>query len=162
MSSATLQLASDLIAQRSITPDDGRCQQLLIERLDAIGFECETMVFDDVTNLWARRGKDNPLLAFAGHTDVVPPGPLEEWDSDPFKAEIHGDKLFARGAADMKGALAAMVDAAVEFVSKHPDHKGTLAFLITSDEEGRAQGGTKAAIRTLQERGEHIDWCVIG
>jgi succinyl-diaminopimelate desuccinylase len=166
---ATTQFAIELIETQSVTPEDGGCQKLIAAKLTTAGFSVEHLPFaeeggpgNEVQNIWARHGSGEPVLCFAGHTDVVPPGPLEEWDSDPFKAEIRGDKLFARGAADMKGALAAMVDAAVEFVSKHPDHNGTLAFLITSDEEGRAQGGTKAAIRTLQERGEHIDWCVIG
>jgi succinyl-diaminopimelate desuccinylase len=116
----------------------------------------------EVDNLWARRGTSGPVFCFAGHTDVVPPGPLEEWASDPFKAAINGDILRGRGAADMKAALAAMVDATVNFVTEHPDHKGTIAFLITSDEEGKAQEGTKAAIRILVERGEKIDWCLIG
>jgi succinyl-diaminopimelate desuccinylase len=165
----TTQFAIDLIEIESVTPSDNGCQDLIAERLSAAGFSIEHLPFaeeggpgDEVKNLWALHGTGEPLLCFAGHTDVVPPGPLEEWDSDPFQTKIIDDKLIGRGAADMKSALAGMVDAAVEFVTQNPDHQGTLAFLITSDEEGRAQGGTKAAIRALQERDVHIDWCVIG
>jgi succinyl-diaminopimelate desuccinylase len=162
MTSATLQLASDLIARPSITPDDAGCQALLIERLSAIGFECETMVFDDVTNLWARRGQDAPLLAFAGHTDVVPTGPLDKWHSDPFTPEIRDGNLFGRGAADMKSSIAAMVTACERFVAQHAQHKGSIALLITSDEEGIAINGTVKVIETLEARGEKIDWALIG
>jgi succinyl-diaminopimelate desuccinylase len=159
---STLAFAIDLIERESVTPEDAGCQKLIAERLHAAGFEIEHMRYDDVDNLWARRGSDAPLFCFAGHTDVVPPGPTEDWNSDPFKATIDGEMLRGRGAADMKSSLAAMVDGAVDFVNDHPDHKGSIAFLITSDEEGRAQDGTKKAIRTLADRGEHIDWCVIG
>ncbi|MCP4088847.1 MAG: succinyl-diaminopimelate desuccinylase [Gammaproteobacteria bacterium] len=166
---STLQFAIDLIELKSITPDDAGCMDLITTRLKEAGFTTERLNFgeeggpgDDVSNLWATHGTGGPVLCFAGHTDVVPTGPLEEWQSDPFKAEIRDDKLFGRGAADMKCSLAAMVDAAASFTNNHPDHKGTIAFLITSDEEGRAQGGTKSTIRTLNERGIHIDWCVIG
>lgn len=162
MTSATLQLALDLIARPSITPDDAGCQALLIERLSAIGFECETMVFDDVTNLWARRGRAAPLLAFAGHTDVVPPGPLEQWHSDPFVPEIRDGNLFGRGAADMKSSIAAMVTACERFVAQHAQHQGSIALLITSDEEGIATNGTVKVIETLEARGEKIDWALIG
>jgi succinyl-diaminopimelate desuccinylase len=162
MTSATLQLASDLIARPSITPADAGCQALLIERLDAIGFECETMVFDDVTNLWARRGQATPLLAFAGHTDVVPTGPLEKWHSDPFTPEIRDGNLFGRGAADMKSSIAAMVTACERFVAQHAQHRGSIALLITSDEEGIAINGTVKVIETLEARGEKIDWALIG
>ena len=162
MATATLQLASDLIARPSITPDDAGCQALLIERLGAIGFECETMVFDDVTNLWARHGQDTPLLAFAGHTDVVPPGPLDKWHSDPFTPEIRDGNLFGRGAADMKSSIAAMVTACERFVAQHAQHKGSIALLITSDEEGIAINGTVKVIETLEARGEKIDWALIG
>jgi succinyl-diaminopimelate desuccinylase len=162
MSSATVQLASDLIARQSVTPDDAGCQALLIERLAAIGFECETMVFDDVTNLWARRGQDGPVLAFAGHTDVVPPGPLEKWDSDPFVPEIRDGVLFGRGAADMKSSIAAMVTACEAFIADHPDHFGSIALLITSDEEGVAVNGTVKVIEALEARGEKITWALIG
>ncbi len=167
--SATTQFAIDLIGLESVTPADAGCQDRIAERLRNAGFTVENLTFgeeggpgDDILNLWARHGTEAPVLCFAGHTDVVPPGPLEDWNTDPFCAEIQDDKLIGRGAADMKAALAGMVDAAVEFVANNPDHKGSLAFLITSDEEGRAQGGTKATIRALEERGERIDWCVIG
>lgn len=162
MASATLQLASDLIARPSITPDDAGCQAMLIERLSAIGFECETMVFDDVTNLWARRGRTAPLLAFAGHTDVVPPGPLDKWHSDPFTPEIRDGNLFGRGAADMKSSIAAMVTACERFVTQYAQHQGSIALLITSDEEGIATNGTVKVIEALEARGEKIDWALIG
>jgi len=159
---STLEFAIDLIERESVTPEDAGCQKLIAERLHAAGFKIEHLRYDDVDNLWARHGTDGPVFCFAGHTDVVPPGPTEDWDSDPFKATIAGDMLRGRGSADMKAALAAMVDATVDFVNRHPDHKGSIAFLITSDEEGRAQDGTKKAIKTLADRGDHIDWCVIG
>lgn len=159
---STLAFAIDLIERKSVTPEDAGCQKLIAERLHAAGFEIEHMRYDEVDNLWARRGTDGPLFCFAGHTDVVPPGPAEDWNSDPFKATIEGEILRGRGAADMKASLAAMVEGTVDFVNDHPDHKGSIAFLITSDEEGRAQEGTKKVIKTLAERGEHIDWCVIG
>jgi succinyl-diaminopimelate desuccinylase len=162
MASATLKLASDLIARPSLTPDDAGCQAILIERLNAIGFECETMIFDDVTNLWARRGKVAPVFAFAGHTDVVPPGPLEKWHSDPFSPEIRDGNLFGRGAADMKSSIAAMVTACERFVAEYPDHQGSIALLITSDEEGIAVNGTVKVIEALETRGEKIDWALIG
>jgi succinyl-diaminopimelate desuccinylase len=162
MTSATLKLASELIARPSITPDDTGCQALLIEHLAAIGFECETMVFDDVTNLWARRGQAAPLLAFAGHTDVVPPGPLDKWHSDPFTPEIRDGNLFGRGAADMKSSIAAMVTACERFVAQHAQHKGSIALLITSDEEGIAINGTVKVIEALEARGEKIDWALVG
>lgn len=162
MSSATLKLASDLIARVSVTPDDAGCQAMLIERLEAIGFICETMMFDDVTNLWARRGQDGPVLAFAGHTDVVPTGPLDKWLSDPFMPEIRDGVLYGRGAADMKSSIAAMVTACERFVAQHADHIGSIAMLITSDEEGIAVNGTVKVIEALEARGEKIDWALIG
>jgi len=162
MSSATIKLASDLIARASVTPDDAGCQEMLIERLNAIGFTCETMVFDDVTNLWARRGKNGPVLAFAGHTDVVPPGPLEKWHSDPFVPEIRDGVLYGRGAADMKSSIAAMVTACERFVEQHADHSGSIALLITSDEESIAINGTVKVIEALEARAEKIDWALIG
>jgi succinyl-diaminopimelate desuccinylase len=162
MATATLKLASDLIARPSITPDDAGCQAILIERLSAIGFECESMVFGDVTNLWARRGRAAPLLAFAGHTDVVPPGPLDKWHSDPFTPEIRDGNLFGRGAADMKSSIAAMVTACERFVSQHAQHQGSIALLITSDEEGIAINGTVKVIEALEARGEKIDWALVG
>jgi succinyl-diaminopimelate desuccinylase len=160
--SNTLQFAMDLIRRPSVTPDDAGCQQLLGERLAAAGFRLEQLTFDDVSNLWARHGDTGPVLCFAGHTDVVPAGDTEAWTSDPFKPEIRDGILYGRGAADMKASLAAMVDAAVQFVTKQPDHNGSIAFLITSDEEGRAQDGTKKVMEMLNERGESIEWCVIG
>ncbi len=162
MSSETLALLETLITRPSVTPDDAGCQQILIDRLSAIGFVCETMQFGDVTNLWARRGNASPLLAFAGHTDVVPSGPLDEWSSDPFKPEIRDGFLYGRGAADMKSGIAAMVTACERFIEKHPDHSGSIAFLITSDEEGPATDGTVKVIETLEQRGEKIDWALVG
>ncbi|MFT5502431.1 MAG: succinyl-diaminopimelate desuccinylase [Gammaproteobacteria bacterium] len=160
--SSTLQLAIDLIKRPSVTPNDCGCQALLIERLSAIGFVCETMQFDDVTNLWARRGKQEPVLVFAGHTDVVPTGPLDEWSSDPFKPEIRDGYLYGRGAADMKSSIAAFVTACEKFVSQYQDHKGSIALLITSDEEGPSVNGTVKVIEALQARGENIKWALIG
>lgn len=162
MESETLSLLTELIAKPSVTPDDQGCQQLLIERLSAIGFECETLIFEDVTNLWARRGKSAPVLAFIGHTDVVPTGPLDEWQSDPFKPEIRDGLLYGRGAADMKSGIAAMVTACECFVKQHPEHNGSIALLITSDEEGPALNGTIKVIETLEARGEKIDWALVG
>jgi len=160
--SNTLEFAIELIERPSITPEDAGCQQAIAEKLAAAGFEIEHLRYGEVDNLWATHGAGGSVFCFAGHTDVVPPGETDGWDSDPFKARIEDGKLYGRGAADMKSALAAMVDAAVEFVAEKPDHEGTLAFLITSDEEGRAQEGTKAVIKTFEERGQRIDWCVIG
>ncbi len=162
MGSETLQLLTELIARPSVTPDDRGCQQLLIDRLSAIGFECETLIFEDVTNLWARRGNSAPLLAFIGHTDVVPTGPLDQWHSDPFKPEIRDGLLYGRGTADMKSGIAAMVTACERFVKDRPDHHGSIALLITSDEEGPALNGTLRVIETLEARGEKIDWALVG
>ena len=158
----TIKLAQDLIQQASVTPEDGDCQTILSKRLDALGFGSETLVFEDVTNLWARRGTEGPLLTFAGHTDVVPTGPVEEWDHPPFSARIEDDTLYGRGAADMKGSIAAFITACERFVSRHPDHKGSIALLITSDEEGPAKNGTVKVIETLEQRNEKIDWCLVG
>ena len=155
-------LLCDLIKCRSVTPDDAGCQAILSERLESLGFDCETMQFNDVTNLWARRGSEAPLLCFAGHTDVVPPGNLDEWNTDPFEPTVKDDLLFARGSADMKSGLAAMIVALEEFIDEHPGHNGSLSLLITSDEEGRARDGTLRVMEKLAERGEHIDWCVLG
>ena len=145
-----------------MTPEDAGCQGLIATRLGELGFECETMVFGDVTNLWARRGTGSPVFCFAGHTDVVPPGDDSEWQSDPFEPDIRGENVYGRGSADMKSGLAAMVVAVEAFLEHHPDHDGSIAFLITSDEEGRARDGTLKVIETLTARGEKIDWCVIG
>lgn len=162
MNSETFKLACDLIARPSVTPDDAGCQDMLIERLQAIGFDCETLVFEDVTNLWARRGSEAPVLAFAGHTDVVPTGPLDSWLSDPFKPEVRDGVLYGRGAADMKSSIAAFVTACERFVETHGDHRGSIALLITSDEEAAAINGTVRVIETLEARGEKIDWALIG
>jgi succinyl-diaminopimelate desuccinylase len=158
----TLSFTRELIRRASVTPEDAGCQALLAARLAAAGFRTETLQFGEVTNLWARRGSDGPVLCFAGHTDVVPPGPRDEWATDPFVPEIRDGILYGRGAADMKASLAAMVDASVEFVGRCPGHRGSIAFLITSDEEGRARDGTKRVMEVLAERGERMDWCVIG
>jgi succinyl-diaminopimelate desuccinylase len=155
-------LLCDLIRRPSVTPDDAGCQDVLKARLEAAGFACETMQFADVTNLWARRGTTSPVLCFAGHTDVVPPGAIDEWDTDPFEAVIRDGRIYGRGSADMKGGLAAMVVAVERFVTEHPDHNGSLAFLITSDEEGPARNGTLKVIEALRDRGEDIDYCVLG
>lgn len=160
--SATLELACDLIRRRSVTPDDAGCQALIGERLAALGFVIEPMPFGEVTNLWARRGVERPLLCFAGHTDVVPPGPVDRWTSDPFGPQIRNGLLYGRGASDMKGSLAAMVTATEAFVAARPDHPGSIAFLLTSDEEGPARDGTLKVIETLEARGEKIDWCLVG
>ncbi len=160
--SPTLTLACDLISRNSTTPEDADCQQLMGERLAAVGFQLEQMNFGEVDNLWARRGEQSPVLCFAGHTDVVPTGPLESWDQPPFQPIVREGMLLGRGAADMKGSLAAMVVAAERFVSKHPDHRGSIAFLITSDEEGPATEGTVKVVETLVERGETVDWCIVG
>lgn len=162
MNSASQALAIQLLSIDSVTPDDKGCQQLLCDRLSKLGFECETMQFGEVTNLWARRGTASPVLAFAGHTDVVPTGPVEHWDSDPFKPEIRDGYLYARGAADMKSSIACMVTACERFIQQHPDHHGSIAFLITSDEEGPATEGTVKVIHALEQRGEKIDWALVG
>ncbi|RRJ85134.1 succinyl-diaminopimelate desuccinylase [Aestuariirhabdus litorea] len=160
--SPTLQFAMDLIRRPSVTPDDADCQQMMISRLQPLGFEVEQMRFGEVDNLWLRRGSEGPLFAFAGHTDVVPTGSLEQWHSNPFQPEIHDGMLFGRGAADMKGSLAAFVTACERFVQRHPDHKGSIALLITADEEGPAINGTRKVVEALQQRGETIDWCLVG
>jgi succinyl-diaminopimelate desuccinylase len=160
--SAILQLARELIARASITPHDAGCQALLAQRLSKVGFQAEPMRFDEVDNLWLRRGQTLPLFVFAGHTDVVPPGPEGYWLNHPFKPEIRNGKLYGRGAADMKGSLAAMVIASESFVANYPKHLGSIAFLITSDEEGPAINGTAKVIATLQKRGEKIDYCLVG
>jgi len=162
MNSDTQELAIQLLSIDSVTPHDNGCQELLCERLTKLGFECETMQFGEVTNLWARRGTTAPLLAFAGHTDVVPTGPLEHWDSNPFKPELRDGYLYARGAADMKSSIACMVTACERFIEAQPDHTGSIAFLITSDEEGPATEGTVKVIQTLEDRGEKIDWALVG
>jgi succinyl-diaminopimelate desuccinylase len=160
--SRTLQLAEELIALDSVTPHDKGCQQRLIELLEPLGFRCETIVSNGVTNLWARRGSASPVFVFAGHTDVVPAGPLDQWHSLPFVPTHRDGKLYGRGASDMKTSIAAMVVACEEFVPAHPEHQGSIAFLITSDEEGPALDGTVVVVEQLEERGETIDYCLVG
>jgi succinyl-diaminopimelate desuccinylase len=158
----TLELSKALLARRSITPTDEGCQELLGQRLAALGFHCETLQYGDVTNTWARYGEAAPLLVFAGHTDVVPPGPLEDWDSDPFQPVERDGYLYGRGAADMKSSLAAMLTACERFLAEHPQPRGSIAFLLTSDEEGPAVDGTVRVIEHLQARNEVIDYCLVG
>jgi len=159
---ATLRLARELISRRSITPEDGGCQEFLAARLARVGFALEPVRRGEVTNLWARRGDARPLLCFVGHTDVVPTGPIEKWASDPFVPTERAGKLFGRGAADMKTSIAAFVVAVEQFVAKHPSHKGSIALLITSDEEGPAVDGTSKVVELLKSRGERIDYCLVG
>ncbi len=160
--SKTLDLAYDLMSRPSVSPTDGGCQALMCERLEALGFTIEHLHFGNVENFWARRGVEAPVFCFAGHTDVVPPGPLEEWKSDPFQPSVRDGMLYGRGAADMKSGLAAMVTACEEFIGRHPQHRGSIAFLITSDEEGPSVDGTRRVVEVLKSRGETIDWCLIG
>jgi succinyl-diaminopimelate desuccinylase len=160
--SAAIDLTHELMSRPSVTPADEGCQQLMASRLTSIGFQVEHLRYGNVDNLWARRGNGGPLLCFAGHTDVVPTGPLDEWHSNPFRPEVRDGLLYGRGAADMKSGLAAMLTAAESFVAEHPEHRGALAFLITSDEEGPSVDGTKRVVETLRERGERIDWCIVG
>jgi succinyl-diaminopimelate desuccinylase len=157
-----LELAKELIARRSVTPEDGGCQELLAARLVKAGFGCEPMKFGEVTNLWARRGAGHPVVCFAGHTDVVPTGPLSEWHSDPFVPTVRDGKLYGRGAADMKSSIAAFVVAAERFVAERPRHAGSIALLLTSDEEGPALDGTVRVVERLKQRGEMIDYCIVG
>ncbi|TGD72083.1 succinyl-diaminopimelate desuccinylase [Mangrovimicrobium sediminis] len=159
---ATLQLTCDLMRRASVTPEDAGCQALMMQRLEACGFSCTPLPFGEVENFWAVHGDAGPLLVFAGHTDVVPTGPEAHWQSPPFEPSIRGETLYGRGAADMKGSLAAMVVACEAFVAEHPDHAGRIGFLITSDEEGPAIDGTVRVVEWLAEHGEHIDWCVVG
>ena len=160
--SETLELSLQLLRQPSVTPIDHTCQEIMAERLAKIGFNIENMRFEDVDNLWARKGTESPVFCFAGHTDVVPTGHLDAWNSDPFAPEIRDGKLYGRGSADMKTALAAMVVASERFIKKHPNHKGSIAFLITSDEEGPSVNGTVKVIETLEARNEKMDWCLVG
>ncbi|WP_089723883.1 succinyl-diaminopimelate desuccinylase [Candidatus Thiosymbion oneisti] len=160
--SATLELAAELIRRPSITPEDAGCQALLCERLADLGFEIEPLPCGEVTNCWARRGDARPLFCFAGHTDVVPTGPLEQWTSDPFDPVVRAGRLYGRGACDMKGSLAAMITATEGFLAEHPDPAGSIAFLITSDEEGLARDGTLKVVERLESRGEKIDYCLVG
>lgn len=159
---STQDLAEQLIACRSVTPEDAGCQAILAQRLAAAGFGCEEIRCGEVSNLWARRGSGRPVLCFAGHTDVVPPGPLEQWLSDPFTPTVRDGKLFGRGAADMKSSIAAFVVAAEAYVRERPDHRGSIALLVTSDEEGPAVDGTARVVERLGKRGERIDYCIVG
>jgi succinyl-diaminopimelate desuccinylase len=160
--SRTLLLTEELIALDSVTPNDKGCQRRLAELLAPLGFRCESIESNGVTNLWARKGTESPVFVFAGHTDVVPTGPLEQWHSQPFTPTKREGKLYGRGASDMKTSIAAMVVACEEFVAAHPDHKGSIAFLITSDEEGPAVDGTVIVCELLEERGETLDYCLVG
>jgi succinyl-diaminopimelate desuccinylase len=160
--SATLALAKELISRRSVTPDDAGCQDVMIARLEALGFTVERLRFGDVDNFWARRGDSAPLYAFAGHTDVVPTGPEANWQYPPFEPTVADGMLYGRGAADMKGSLAAMITATERFVAVHPDHQGSIGFLITSDEEGPAIDGTVKVVEHLEARGEKMDGCLVG
>lgn len=158
----TLELCCELIRRPSVTPEDAGCQTLMIEKLRALNFSCTELPFGDVSNFWAERGDRGPLLVFAGHTDVVPTGPVSQWSTPPFEPSLQDGILFGRGSADMKGSLAAMLVACADFVAEHPDHPGRIGFLITSDEEGPAVDGTVRVLNYLQERGQSIDWCVVG
>ena len=158
----TLELAQTLINRQSVTPDDKGCQNILIERLEKLGFTIEKMRFGDVDNLWARRGTTSPVLCFAGHTDVVPTGPIDQWHSDPFTPTVRDGRLYGRGSADMKTSLAAFITAIEAFVAEHDDHQGSLALLITSDEEGIAINGTVKVVEALKARDELIDYCIVG
>ena len=160
--SDTLELAKDLISRPSLTPKDEGCQPLLADRLSKIGFKIENMRFGETDNLWARRGTEGPLFAFAGHTDVVPTGPEENWKFPPFEPTIENGILYGRGTADMKGSIASFVTACERFIEQNSGHKGSIAFLITSDEEGPAHDGTVKVIETLEARNEKIDWCLVG
>lgn len=160
--SQTLELAQQLIARRSLTPQDEGCLPLIAARLEPLGFKLEMMRCGDVDNLWARRGYSGPLVCFAGHTDVVPTGPVEKWHSDPFTPTVRDGMLYGRGASDMKGSLAAFVTSIEKFVAAHPDHHGSIALLLTSDEEGIAVNGTVRVVEALQARGENLDYCIVG
>lgn len=160
--SATLALTQQLIALPSVTPVDHGCQQLIAERLAPLDFKAEYLNFEEVENLWLRRGTEGPVFCFAGHTDVVPTGPLTAWDSAPFQPEIRDGLLYGRGAADMKGSIAAFVIATENFVRNHPEHQGSIAMLLTSDEEGPSKYGTVKVVETLEARHEKITWCLVG
>src|SRR5258706_10047248 len=159
---SALALAQQLIARRSLTPEEGGCQALLAQRLERAGFRCEPMGFGEVQNLWARRGSSHPVVCFAGHTDVVPTGPLTEWHSDPFEPTIREGKLYGRGTADMKSSIACFIVAAEMFLRERPNHSGSIALLLTSDEEGPAVDGTVRVVEKLKARDELIDYCIVG
>jgi succinyl-diaminopimelate desuccinylase len=157
-----LELAKELIARKSVTPEDGGCQEVIAKRLAHAGFKCEPMKFGEVSNLWARRGSAHPVVCFAGHTDVVPTGPLAEWHSDPFVPTIREGRLYGRGAADMKSSIAAFIVAAEAFLKERPGHSGSIALLLTSDEEGPAVDGTVRVVEVLKRRNELVDYCIVG
>jgi succinyl-diaminopimelate desuccinylase len=159
---STLELAQQLIACASVTPEDAGCQNILIQQLSALGFTIERLVYENVTNFWARRGTEGPLFVFAGHTDVVPTGPVDQWTSPPFVPTLRDGFLYGRGVADMKGGVAAMITSCRDFIQAHPHHKGSIGFLITGDEEGLSIHGTAKVIEHLNARNEKIDWCLIG
>ncbi len=160
--SNTLDLLIDLIKRESVTPKDAGCQDVLVDRLTPLGFKEERLDFADTQNIWLRRGQEKPLLTFLGHTDVVPPGPLKQWDSPPFVPTKRNGKLYGRGAADMKGGIACFITAVERFITNHPDHKGSIAIMITSDEEGIATNGVVKVVDVLEKRNEKIDWCLVG
>lgn len=160
--SAVIALTKELIARQSVTPEDAGCQQLMAAHLEAVGFDIEMLHYEDTLNMWARKGKGKPVFCFAGHTDVVPTGPVEQWHTPPFEPTIIGDTLYGRGAADMKGSLAAMIVATERFLSRYPSPSFDIAYLITSDEEGPFINGTKRVIETLEARQEKISWCIVG
>ncbi len=162
MSSPTIDLACELMSRRSVTPEDEGCQPLMMERLAAVGFTNESLRFEEVDNFWSRRGTEGPVVCFAGHTDVVPTGPEVNWQNPPFEPKVIDGMLHGRGAADMKGSLAAMIIATERFVARHPNHKGSIAYLITADEEGPAKNGTVKVVETLEARNEKIDMCLVG
>ena len=159
---STVALCCELVRRESLTPDDAGCQALMIERLEKLGFSCTKLPFGDVENFWAERGTEGPILVFAGHTDVVPTGPVDQWSTPPFEPTLVDGTLFGRGTADMKASLAAMVVACEKFVAEHPNHSGRIGFLITSDEEGPAVNGTVKVMEYLQQQGKTIDWCLVG
>lgn len=160
--SETLSLLKELISRESVTPEDAGCQALLTNRLEKIGFVAEQLDFDDTKNLWLKRGNSKPLFVFLGHTDVVPTGPLKQWDSLPFEPTIRDGRLYGRGAADMKGGIACFVTAAERFIARYPEHQGAIALMITSDEEGPATNGVVKVVDVLEQRNEKIDWCLVG
>lgn len=160
--SETLTLLKELISRESITPEDAGCQSLIAQRLEKIGFKAEQLDFEDTKNLWLKRGIAKPLFVFLGHTDVVPTGPLEQWDSPPFEPTIREGRLYGRGAADMKGGIACFVTAVERFIARYPEHYGAIAMLITSDEEGPATNGVVKVVDILERRNEKIDWCLVG
>jgi succinyl-diaminopimelate desuccinylase len=160
--SETLALLKDLIKRESVTPKDEGCQDVLVERLSKIGFKEERLNFSDTQNIWLRRGEENPLFTFLGHTDVVPPGPLDRWDSPPFEPTIRDGKLYGRGAADMKGGVACFITGVERFIAKYPNHQGSIAVMMTSDEEGIATNGVVKVVEVLEKRNEKIDWCLVG